>query len=245
MQFRVIGFALATWAALSSSAPAGESRAHEPSPSSPGEGVGPAFLHPNVEDGDGTAGYVHVTEADMPLRIAIGFPKDPPRFGSREDARNAAIDAIRMWERAIQPHLEWFRLEFVKKDPEAAVQVVWKRRIAGPWAGFGWIRYWMDHGRLRVGGGMEVSTTPEGHTGLESRLRLEEIPVLFTHEFGHVLGLGHCLSCDSAMNYSWNTRGRTFVTDEDVRTFLALIAQPSGRRVDGRWLDGVQVDASP
>ncbi len=40
--------------------------------------------------------------------------------------------------------------------------------------------------------------------------------MLFAHEFGHILGLGHCLDCDSAMNYSWHTRDRVFVTQTDV-----------------------------
>ena len=56
-------------------------------------------------------------------------------------------------------------------------------------------------------------------------LEVGQVSLLIAHEFGHVLGLGHCLDCDSAMNYSWATRGRIYVTELDIRTFLALVAQ--------------------
>ncbi|MBW2289303.1 MAG: matrixin family metalloprotease [Deltaproteobacteria bacterium] len=45
---------------------------------------------------------------------------------------------------------------------------------------------------------------------------------LVAHEFGHILGLGHCLDCDSAMNYSWHTRDRVFVTQTDVDAVAGL-----------------------
>jgi hypothetical protein len=229
-------------------------RGEVPPPCSPGEAsasprepIDPAstFMGPNVEDRDGTPAYIHLTEHDMPLRVSIGYPKLAPRFGSREDGRIAAIDAIRLWESAIQPHLCWFRLEFVEKDESAAVQVIWKRRITGPYAGFGGLRYVVRDGRLWVGGEMQISTSPSGSAGLEARLRLAEIPFLVAHEFGHVLGLGHCLECDAAMNYSWATLGRVIVTDEDVRAFLALVDQPNGTRVDGRLMEILDLDADP
>jgi len=47
-------------------------------------------------------------------------------------------------------------------------------------------------------------------------LEVAEVGLLVAHEFGHVLGLGHCLDCDSAMNYSWSTIGRVVVTQTDV-----------------------------
>jgi hypothetical protein len=185
----------------------------------------------------------------MPLRVAIAYPKTPPRGGSRADGRSVAIESIKLWEDAIRPRLPWFRLEFVEKDPGAAVQVVWKRRINGPWAGFGRLRYEIREGRLRMGGEMQVSTTPTGDTGMEVRVKIDELRVLLAHEFGHVLGLGHCFHCDSAMNYSWNTLGRIIVTEEDVRAFLALVQQPNGFRVDGRrlsWIpEGTSTDAEP
>ena len=131
-----------------------------------------------------------------------------------------------MWEAAIQPHLPWFRLVFTETDPGAPVQVEWKRRITGPWAGFGRMGWASFDGRVRVGGLMEVSTTPDNYTTLD----VDDVRFLIAHEFGHVLGLGHCLDCDSAMNYSWATRGRVLVTDLDVRTFLALIEQPNAYR---------------
>jgi predicted Zn-dependent protease len=182
------------------------------------------FLQPNHELPDGSPVYVHVTDADMPWRVSIGLPPVPPRDASRTRARLAAIEAMQMWERAIQPHVPWFRLEFVEKDRSAPVRFEWKRRIVGPWAGFGGNRVQTAGGLLRVGGVLEVSTQPDE---LLPAFTLDELRLLIAHEFGHVLGLGHCLDCDSAMNYSWQTRDRVLVTETDVRTFVALLAQPN------------------
>ena len=55
-------------------------------------------------------------------------------------------------------------------------------------------------------------------------LTIDEISMLIAHEFGHVLGLGHCLDCDSAMNYSWETRDRVFVTRTDVDAVVRRFA---------------------
>jgi predicted Zn-dependent protease len=181
------------------------------------------YLQPNVELPDGSPAFVHVTEADMPLRVAIGRPPSPPKYASSEETRAVAIEAMREWERAIQPRVPWFRLEFVEDDPEAAVQVKWKRRNAGPWSGLGAITHEEREGRLRVGGRLELSTTPSQFETLD----VAEVRRVVAHEFGHVLGLGHCSNCDSAMNYSWETRAGSLVTDTDVRTFEALVAQPN------------------
>jgi hypothetical protein len=203
------------------------------------------YLQPNFKDEDGTPAYVHVTRADMPLRVAIGYPRVPARYGSREDTRRVAIEAMRMWEEAIQWLVPWFELEFVEDDPQAAVQVVWKSRIAGPWGGRGGLRTQVINGKLRVGGEMQVSTTPMGSYGVDARLELDEIRVLIAHEFGHVLGLGHCLDCDSAMNYSWHTQDRVIVTELDALTFGALLQKPNGIRVDGRPLSFLPEAAIP
>jgi hypothetical protein len=181
------------------------------------------YLRPNLQRADGSGGYLHVTPGDMPWRVAIGTPPVPARFGSREDARRAAIEAMQMWEEALRPVAPWFRLEFVESDPAAPVQVRWKRRITGPYGGFGRQLHRFDEGGLRVGGLIEISTTPDLYT----TLTVDEVRFLVAHEFGHVLGLGHCLECDSAMNYAWHTRERVLVTPADVRTFQALLAQPN------------------
>jgi hypothetical protein len=197
--------------------------------------VGPdgTYLRPNIELPDGSPGYVHVTPGDMPWVVAIGYPRRPPKYGSRKKARQVAIEAMEMWEEMIQPHVPWFQLEFVEEDSNAPVQVIWKRRITGSWAGFGRFGWRIVDGKLRVGGEMQVSTTPDNFT----ILTIDELALLIAHEFGHVLGLGHCLDCDSAMNYAWNTRERIIVTDLDVRTFAALVArrnsmQPTPRSGD-------------
>jgi hypothetical protein len=45
------------------------------------------------------------------------------------------------------------------------------------------------------------------------------------------------------MNYEWNTEKEIWVTDLDVETFVALVAQPNGYRSDGRrfsFLKGIR-----
>jgi predicted Zn-dependent protease len=59
-------------------------------------------------------------------------------------------------------------------------------------------------------------------------LTVDEIEALVAHEFGHIIGLGHCLECDSAMNYSWHTRDRVFVTQTDVAAVAALLGEGAG-----------------
>ncbi len=72
--------------------------------------------------------------------------------------------------------------------------------------------------------------------GPDATLEIDDIRILIAHEFGHVLGLGHCHDCDSAMNYSYNSLGRVIVTELDALTFAALVQQPNGFRVDGQPL---------
>ena len=108
----------------------------------------------------------------------------------------AASEAIRLWEEALQPRVPWFRLEFVKKDGDAPIQVVWKRRMSGDAVGRGWIQ--RDRGRGWAPGAM----TMQPYMPFETQLELDEVRLVMAHEFGHVLGLGHSLDEDSAMSYS-------------------------------------------
>ncbi len=183
------------------------------------------YVQPNVTLKNGQPAYFHVTPEDMPWRVAIGRPKAPPKYGSSTRAQEVSIEAMTMWETAIQARLPWFDLEFVEEDADAPVQVVWKRRITGPWGGFGGMRMLeVEGGGMRLGGEMQISTTPDRF----SQLSVDQVRLLVAHEFGHVLGLRHCLKCDSAMNYAWNTRDRVLVTDLDVATFVRLVEIPNG-----------------
>ena len=74
---------------------------------------------------------------------------------------------------------------------------------------------------------MELSIRPS----VESHLSVGDISQTAAHEFGHVLGLKHCLRCDSVMNYE-NRAPK--ITDLDVRTFRRLVAIPNGAHVVGR-----------
>jgi len=186
-----------------------------------GSGVIENFLVCELEDG--TQYRVFPTPAGMPWRVAIGRPRTSPKFGSIQDARESAIDAMRLWEGAIQTRLPWFELEFVEKDRDAPVQIKWKRRTSGTAQGRAGPTCRQRDGRMWAGGRMEIAVRacPTCDT-----LTVDEIRMLVAHEFGHILGLGHCLDCDSAMNYSWQTEDRVFVTQVDVEAVV--------RRADGR-----------
>lgn len=197
---------------------------------------------PNAEDVDGTPAYVHYAREDMPIRVNVQLPKLAARYASREQTDEGVIGAIRAWETAIQAALPWFRLEIVRDDRDADIQVEWRRRITGDAAGWGGVKWQVIDGRLRVRGELQYATKP--CLAIECHLDLAELRLLVAHEFGHTLGLGHCLDCDSAMNYSWETVERVFVTDTDVQTIRALYEIPSGTRVDGSLLIPLRGEAS-
>ncbi|MBW2288369.1 MAG: matrixin family metalloprotease [Deltaproteobacteria bacterium] len=189
----------------------------------PGSGQIEEFL--GCKEPGGDTRTVPVTRAEMPWRVAIGKPKSSPRYGSRQQARDAAIEAMQLWERSIQTRVPWFELAFVERDKEAPVQIEWKRRITGKAAGRGGPVCWFQGESARAGGHMEIAVrscptcTP---------LTVDQVKMLVAHEFGHILSLGHCLDCDSAMNYSWHTQDRVFVTETDVVAVAGLLGEAGG-----------------
>jgi len=189
------------------------------------------FLAPNAKDVDGAPAYVHYAREDMPIRVNVELPRLAARYASRDDTDAGVIDAIHGWETAIQAALPWFRLEIVRDDNDADIQVEWKTRITGEASGWGGIGWQMVDGRLRARGSLQYATKP--CLDISCQLDLAELKLLVAHEFGHTLGLGHCLDCDSAMNYSWETLERTVVTETDVQTIRALYEIPNGTRTDG------------
>jgi hypothetical protein len=196
------------------------------------------FLAPNTSDSDGAPAYVHFPRESMPIRVSVELPRLAALNASREETDAAVIDGMRMWEAAIQRELPWFALEIVRDDPGAEVQVDWKTRMVGSASGRGGIGWATRDGVMRVTGAFEYATKPCNHPVCQ--LELDQLRFLVAHEFGHTLGLMHCLDCDSAMNYSWQTIGRTFVTEVDVRTIVALYQIPNGTRADGTRMLGLR-----
>jgi hypothetical protein len=189
----------------------------------PGSGRIEEFL--GCEFADGSTRQHPVTRAEMPWRVAIGMPHSSPKYGSRQQARDAAVDSMRLWERSIQTRVPWFELEFVEKDTDAPIQIDWKRRITGKAAGRAAPVCRVRGESVRAGGRMDIAvqSCPTCRP-----LTVDEIRYLVAHEFGHILNLGHCLDCDSAMNYSWHTQGRVFVTETDVIAVAGLIGEETG-----------------
>lgn len=203
------------------------------------EGAGDdGFLAPNAEDSDGTPMYVHFTREDMPLRVAVQMPKLAARYASLAETRAAVAQAIESWETAIRPVLPWFELEIVADEKGADIVAEWKTRIAGEASGWGGIAWRIENGRLRASGHLQYATKP--CLEIRCQLELDQLRLLMIHEFGHTLGLGHCLSCDSAMSYSWETRERAFISELDVRTIRALYEMPNGTRADGTLALGLR-----
>jgi len=200
------------------------------------------YLAPNTEDLDGAPAYVHYTPEDMPLRVDVQLPKLAARYSSREATDAAVVEAIRGWEAAIQTVLPWFKLEIVRGERDAQIHVEWRTRVTGDAAGRGGIAWQVIGRRLRARGYFYYATSPCPE--VYCQLDIDELKLVVTHEFGHTLGLMHCLDCSSAMSYSWETQKRTLITDVDLRTIRALYALPNGTRADGNLMLALRPNAA-
>ena len=185
----------------------------------PGSGVIEEFLACEAPDGSRPA--TAPTPDQMPWRVSIGMPKTSPKRGSRADAREAAIQSMKDWERALQTELPWFELKFLMEDPDAPVQIKWARRMTGTAQARAGPTCRFDGTRLVAGGEIEIAIRS---CPTCKPLNVQEVGLVTGHEFAHVLGLGHCLSCDSATNYSYQTEKRIAVTQVDVDAVVRRFA---------------------
>ena len=189
---------------------------------------GAIYLEPNARDREGRPIYVHWSERDMPLRVALPLPDEPATDGDEKETRDAAAQGIRAWESALAHTFPWFRVQIVDEDPNAQVQVVWARRPRSYSAGFGEIRLDESGPEPRTRATMTLSTQPVPTA--DAKLDLGFVHAHAVHAFGGALGLGYCWECDSVRSMDWLEAGRLEPSDADVRTLQALAALPNGKR---------------
>ena len=237
MRMRRLTNALVAIAACALACAAPEATAPPPvgaGPASEARLLDPAsgFLAPNTQDLAGAPAYVHFTEDDMPLHVNFELPKEAARYESREATYAALQEELRAWERALQPAVPWFKLELVRGELDAPVQITWKKRLPGEAFARGAISWRVVDGHVRARGYLDYETASCDE--LYCAVDLELLRLAFVHEFGHTLGLGHCTGCDSVMADSWQADKRAAATELDLRTLRALYALPNGSLADGR-----------
>ena len=166
---------------------------------------------------EGSLRFVAISESDMPWTVSISRSNRPPKGATREEARRVAIESMEEWATAIRTQLPWFRLEFVEGEPEASVLFRWKKRSPGQSSGAARPTCGKRKGQLYAGGEMDVvlQACPTCRV-----MTLDDLRAFVTHQFGHVLGLGDCVSCTAAMTNQWRSQGYLSVTQVDVEAAI-------------------------
>ncbi|MCH2184782.1 hypothetical protein MK280_02810, partial [Myxococcota bacterium] len=150
---------------------------------------------------EGSGRWVVLSESEMPWRVFVSQPNRPPKGGTRQGARAVVIEAMEEWAAAIRTQIPWFRLEYPKDDVGADVSVRWKRGSSVRSSGQAESRCGKTQGKLFTGGRIDIVLQACPTCRVMTR---QELHGFVLHHFGHLLGLGDCTDCGSAMSQQWN-----------------------------------------
>jgi hypothetical protein len=190
-----------------------------------------APARPNVLDLDGTPGFRHPPLEHGRLRVALGEPERGADDGRRADASRALVeDALRRLERALAAALPGFGFDLVGAEDDAALSIEWVGSRAHEQAAFGELL--AGRGRVRLAA-LPLSKFDE--SGSLGELRAEALRAI-----ARALGLPACVGCESLLAHDARRAAADRISERDAEELAALLAGPTGVRVDGRPLDSSQ-----